>query len=154
MVFRGGCPRLVQVARDRLKSIFSESAYFFENPTYTFATHMPFPDILIDLSSYHSNELVQGSMHLLNQFYSAEEMLFQKAIQTKLLVTDESRRVFTEIRELLTPLRRHLSVNAGESERAEIIHILNTFAGMCVLQEDDEEPHQENQKILYNYGEM
>jgi len=55
MVFRGGRPRLVQVARDRLKLIFSESAYFFENPTYTSTTHMPFPDILIDLSSYHSN---------------------------------------------------------------------------------------------------
>ena len=93
-------------------------------------------------------------MHLLNRFYSAEVTLFQKAIQTQLLVTEESQRVFTEIKELLPDLRRLLSVDAGESQRKEIIRIINTFTQMCVLQQDDEEPHQQNQKILYNYGEL
>ena len=142
------------MARERLKFIFSKSAYFFETPNYTSPTNIPFQDILIDLTCYGSNDLVQGSMHLLNQFYSAEETLFQKAIQTQLLVTDESRSVFAEIKKLLTPLRRHLSVDAGESERMEIINILNAFTGMCVMQEDDEEFHPQNQKILYNFGEL
>ena len=143
--------RLLQLARERLKFIFSQSAYFLESPNYTSTS---FPDILIDLSRYDSSELVQGSIHLLNRFYSAEVTLFQKAIQTQLLVTEESQRVFTEIKELLPDLRRLLSVDAGESQRKEIIRIINTFTQMCVLQQDDEEPHQQNQKILYNYGEL
>ena len=141
----------MQLARERLKFIFSQSAYFFEAPNYTSTS---FQDILIDLSCYESNELVQGSLHLLNQFYSAEVTLFQKAIQTQLLVTEESQRVFGEIRQLLPTLRRHLSVDAGESQRAEIIRILNSFTQMCSLQEDNEQPHQQNQNILNNFGEL
>ena len=143
--------RLLQLARERLKFIFSQSAYFFESPNYTSTS---FPDILIDLSRYDSSELVQGSIHLLNRFYSAEVTLFQKAIQTQLLVTEESQTVFTEIKELLPLLRRLLSVDAGESQRKEIIRIINTFTQMCVLKEDNEQPHQQNQNILYNYGEL
>jgi len=142
---------MLQLARERLKFIFSQSAYFFESPNYTSTS---FPDILIDLSCYDSNELVQGSMHLLNRFYSAEVTLFQKAIQTQLLVTEESQRVFTEIKKLLPDLRHLLSVDAGESQRKEIIRIISTFTQMCVLKEDEEEPHQQNQNILYNYGEL
>jgi len=52
----------------------------------------------------------------------------------------------------LPPLRRLLSVDAGESQRKEIIRIINTFTQMCVLKEDNEQPHQQNQNILYNYG--
>ena len=145
----------MQLARDRLKAILFLSAYFFEDPKYLNSTgNTSFPEILIDLSKYQNEKLVLGSMHLLNRFYSAEVTLFEKAIQTQLLVTDESRRVFAEIEKLLPPLRHHLSVDAGESQRVEIIHTLNRFTKMCSLQEDEEQPHQQNQNILYNYGEL
>ena len=145
----------MQLARDRLKAILFLSAYFFEDPKYLNSTgNTSFPEILIDLSKYQNEKLVLGSMHLLNRFYSAEVTLFEKAIQTQLLVTDESRRVFAEIEKLLPPLRHHLSVDAGKSQRVEIIHTLNTFTKMCSLQEDEEQPHQQNQNILYNYGEL
>ena len=148
-------PSVVQLARDRLKAILFLSAYFFEDPKYLNSTdNKSFPEILIDLSKYQSEKLVLGSMHLLNRFYSAEVTLFEKAIQTQLLVTDESQRVFAEIEKLLPPLRHHLSVDAGESQRVEIIHTLNRFTKMCSLQEDEEQPHQQNQNILYNYGEL
>ena len=143
----------MKLARERLKFIFRESAYFFEAPDYSSPTNKSFPEILIDLTCCDCNELVQGSMHLLNQFYSAEVTLFQRAIQTQLLVTKESQRVFTEIRKLLPPLRRLLSVDARELQR-EIICTLRAFTQMCVLKEDDKEPHQQNQNILYNYGEL
>ena len=105
---------VVQLARDRLKAILFLSAYFFEDPKYLNSTgNTSFPEILIDLSKYQNEKLVLGSMHLLNRFYSAEVTLFEKAIQTQLLVTDESRRVFAEIEKLLPPLRHHLSVDAG-----------------------------------------
>ena len=146
---------VLQLARDRLKAILFLSAYFFEDPKYLNSTgNTSFPEILIDLSKYQNEKLVLGSMHLLNRFYSAEVTLFEKAIQTQLLVTDESRRVFAEIEKLLPPLRHHLSVDAGESQRVEIIHTLNRFTKMCSLQEDEEQPHQQNQNILYNYGEL
>ena len=143
----------MKLARQRLKFIFCESAYFFEAPDYSSPTDKSFPEILIDLTCCDCNELVQGSMHLLNRFYSAEVTLFQKAIQTQLLVTKESQMVFTEIKNLLPPLQRRLSVNIGELPR-EIICTLRAFTQMCVLKEDDKEPHQQNQNILYNYGEL
>ena len=148
-------PSVVQLARDRLKAILFPSAYFFEDPKYLNSTdNKSFPDILIDLSKYQSDKLVLGSLHLLNRFYSAEVTLFEKAIQTQLLVTDESRRVFAEIGKLLPTLRHHLSIDSGESQRVEIIHTLNTFTRICLLQDDEEQPHQQNQNILYNYGEL
>ena len=146
---------MVQLARDRLKAIFFLSAYFFEKNEYLNSTgNTSFPDILIDLSKYQSDKLVLGSLHLLNRFYSAEVTLFEKAIQTQLLVTDESQRVFAEIEQLLPCLRHHLSIDAGESQRVEIIRTLNTFTRICSLQDDEEQPHQQNQNILYNFGEL
>ena len=78
--------------RERLKFLFSGSAYFFENSEYT-RSSMPFPDILVDISCYHSDELVQESLHLLNRFFSAETSLFHSALQTQLLLTQQSKEV-------------------------------------------------------------
>ncbi len=141
--------RLVSMARERLKFMFSKSAYFFESPDYS---SKPFPDILLDLSRYDSDELVQGSLHLLNRFFSSEISLFDKAIQTQLLVTQQSKTVFKDIEEQLPILRRYMSVDVGEDERAQLIRILRTFTGMCSLEGEEQEPNQQNQKILYNFG--
>ena len=146
-------PSLVQLARRRLEAIFFQSAYFFEKSDYL-NSNRSFPDILIDLSKYQSDKLVVGSLHLLNRFYSAEVTLFEKAIQTQLLVTDESRRVFAEIGEWLPRLRHHLSVDVGKTEMGEIICILVKFSHMCSLQQDEQQAHKQNQNILYNYGEL
>ena len=134
------------MARDRLKFIFSKSAYYFESPSKAF------PEILLDLSEYESDELVQSSLHLLNRFYSSEVSLFQKAIQTQLLVTDQSKDVFQKVGNELPILRRYMSIDVGEDERANLIRILKTFTRMCSLQGEEQEPHQQNQKILYNFG--
>ena len=45
------------------------------------------------MSRYDSDELVQGSLHLLNRYFSAETSLFHSALQTQLLVTKESKEV-------------------------------------------------------------
>lgn len=58
---------LVQTARERLRFIFSQSAYFFEKPEYIHSEAPSFQDILLDLSCYHCDNLVQGSLHLLNR---------------------------------------------------------------------------------------
>ena len=142
--------RLVQLARDRLRYIFSQSEYFFEKSEYTSRGAALMQNILLDLANYSSDSLVQGSLHLLNRFYSSEVTLFSKAIQTQLLVTDQSKQVFRDIEKLLPILRRHLSIDIGNKERGVIIDILEKFAAMCVLEEEESEPHPQNQKILYN----
>ena len=48
---------------------------------------------MVDMSRYDNNELVQGSLHLLNRYFSAETALFHNALQTQLLVTKESKEV-------------------------------------------------------------
>ena len=78
------------MVRDRLKVLFSKSAYFFEGSEYA---GTPFTEILIDMSCYHSDEVVQGSLHLLNRYFSAETSLFDSALQTQLLLTEESKEV-------------------------------------------------------------
>ena len=86
---------MVGSVRDRLKFLFSKSAYFFESAEYT-RSHAPFPEILIDMSCYHNDELVQESLHLLNRFFTAETSLFHSAVQTQLLLTQQSKEVGVE----------------------------------------------------------
>ena len=141
---------LVCLARQRLKHLFSFSAYAFEVPT---SSHAPITDVLLDLSMYQSAELVQGSLHLLNRLFSSEITLFEKAIQSQLLVTETSQNVFQEIGKLLPILRRLLGIDASSNQRSDIISILRKFSGMCSIDGDEEEPHPQNQRILYNSGE-
>ena len=77
--------------------------------------------------------------------------LFEKATQTQLLIAPKSREVFDDISELLPKLRRYMSVDADDSGRGRIITILRTLTKMCHL-DDEDEPHPQNQKIIYNYG--
>ena len=86
---------LSSTARDRLKTFFSSSAFFFEKADHIYSTATPFHEILLDMSRYESDELVQGSLHLLNRCYSSEISLFESALQTQLLLTEESQKVCT-----------------------------------------------------------
>jgi hypothetical protein len=81
--------------------------------------------------------------------------LFKKAIQTQLLVAEESCRVFSDINEQLSMLRECMSTDISESDKAaaEIIRILKLFTRLCHL-DDEDEPHSQNQKILYNSGKL
>jgi hypothetical protein len=142
---------MVGTVRERLKFLFSKSAYFFERSDYL-RSSTPFPEILIDMSCYHSEELVQGSLHLLNRLFSAETSLFHSALQTQLLLTDKSKEVFSKIEDMLPNLRRLLSLDLRDDGRSEVAHILQTFTEMCQLPLQESEPHTQNQKILYNFG--
>ena len=145
--------RLVRLIRKRLKFISSQSAYFFEKLGYVGNFSMPqFSAIMLDLANYNCDEVVQHSLYLLNRHHSSEVNLFLKAIQTQLLLTEKSREVFEVIGKQLPILRRLMSIDAGETERSHIISILNTFAALCMLDGSKQEPHPQNQQILYNYG--
>ena len=98
------------MARDRLKYLFSLSEYHIEKDECASAVGRRFPALLLDLANYHDDELIQESLHLLNRFYSAEITLFQKAIQTELIVTDESHTVSQVIQMELPTIRRLVTV--------------------------------------------
>ncbi len=98
-----------------------------------------------------SEDVLRGSLHFLNRLFSIEASLFCKAIQTQLLVTDQSKEVFEYVVEQLPVLRRYIGVDVGEDKRADLIEILRTFTQKCSLEGEDQEPHQQNQKILYNF---
>ena len=87
---------LSSTARHRLKTLFSQSAFFFEKTDYINSKATPFHKILLDMSRYESDELVEGSLHLLNRCYSSEISLFESAVQTQLLLTKESQNVRTQ----------------------------------------------------------
>ena len=55
------------------------------------------------MSRYHNDELVQGSLHLLNRFFSSETSLFHSSVQTQLLLTEESKRVSHSLPPSLPP---------------------------------------------------
>jgi len=97
---------VVGLARERLAYLFSLTEYYIEQPEFSSVHRHKFPELLLDLSLYHNDQLIQESLHLLNRFYSAEITLFDKAIQTELLVTPDSVQVFQEIRTELPDLRR------------------------------------------------
>ena len=73
------------------------------------------------------------------------------AVQTQLLIAPESCEVFSEVNEHYSTLRDHMSIDVWETDRLEIIKILKLFTTLCHL-EDEDEPHTQNQKILYNSG--
>ena len=96
---------LIYAARDQLRELFSESKFGFESDS----TPDSFAETLIELSSCNNDKLVQRSLHLLNRHFSAETTLFQRAVQTQLLITKESKEVrFTDSH---TIVRSSTSIN-------------------------------------------
>ena len=61
--------------------------------------------------------------------------------------------VFKKIGDQLPNLRRKLSIDLDEVSRAEVVDILRSFTSMCLLPSGESEPHPQNQKILYNFGQ-
>ena len=85
---------MVALAREQLKCIFKKSAYSFESGDLVPGSAItPITEILIDMSRYESDELVQGSLHLLSRLFSSETSLFHSAMQTVLLLTEKSKNV-------------------------------------------------------------
>lgn len=117
------------------------------------------PKILLDLAQYEDDDLIQGSLQLLDKYYITETDLFVKANQTELLVTKQSIKFCNKIESsILSSLRDYLNM-----KDCNLHH--SVFSGYSPLQEltqkcwlDGEvvgtEPHQQNQKIIYNFGEL
>ena len=109
--------------------------------------------ILIDLSCYKNNDLVRNSLKLLITIHSHDETLFSHTAHTQLLVAEESLADSNDLQSLLPTLRHLLSVDCyfESQQKIIIIDILEKLTIFCT-RADDEEPHADNQMLLYNHG--
>ena len=125
--------------------------------------------ILFDLAMYENDDLVQGSFQLLDKIFSSELQLFQRAVQAQLLLTKESETLYQDIYDHLHLLRQYLNPKICLYSQSTPEHPTES---MIVRRKDPElflkeltekcwlvgevigfEPHQQNQKIIYNFGE-
>lgn len=121
--------------------------------------------ILFDLAMYENDDLVQGSFQLLDKIFSSELQLFQRAVQAQLLLTVKSGRLYQHIYDHLHLLRQYLnpkicqySQSTPEQPTESMIERRTLLKGLiekCWLVGEaiGFEPHQQNQKIIYNFGE-
>ena len=133
--------------------------------------------VLLDLAKYEDEDLVQDSIQLLNKLYSSDINLFKRAVQAQIL-TENSQPVHDKISGLLCSLKKYLdprltlgshsSENTASSDEQdltvekertvvtehEMAFPLRVLTAYCWLDEAEGfEPHQQNQKIIYNFGE-
>ena len=119
--------------------------------------------ILLNLAKYDDEGLVQGSFQLLNKLYSCDMNLFQRAVQAQLLITEKSKSLYAMINDLLHSLRKSLNPKTSSlSENAQKVSAttsggkfpLRVLTKSCWLEGEAEgyEPHQQNQRIIYNFG--
>ncbi|MCG8621292.1 MAG: hypothetical protein MJE68_04710, partial [Proteobacteria bacterium] len=122
--------------------------------------------ILFDLAMYKNDDLVQGSFQLLDKIFSSELHLFQRAVQAQLLLTVESGNLYKYISKHLYELRLYLNPKICQSTpeqpmesmtggRKDPESLLKELTEKCWLVGEaiGFEPHQQNQKIIYNFGE-
>ncbi|XP_064627454.1 inositol 1,4,5-trisphosphate receptor type 1-like isoform X9 [Lineus longissimus] len=125
-----------------LKEMFEDSAYIDGEQI----TH-----ILLDLSNYKYDKMVQQSLGLLTKFYSSKTNLFKTAVRAQVLITTDSCKTHREVARQM-PIMRMLArqkLNDRQCERMEVI--LDEFIEMCHLPKVPEERHPMNQSILVTH---
>lgn len=118
------------------------------------------PGILLNLAQYEDEELVQSALQMLDKFYTLENNLFSSAMQAELLITETSVTLYNIIEQrILSSLRDYLDwknvvVGGGHCSDVSERSPLQELTMYCWLQGEVEgcEPHQQNQKIIYNFG--
>ena len=154
--------RLVETARNRIQEIFKQADGRLEN----LMKQDELAPILFDLAMYKNDDLVQGSFQLLDKIFSSELHLFQRAVQAQLLLTEESKWLYKDISDDLYLLRQYLNPKICQSTsnqptesmtvgRKDPESLLKELTEKCWLVGEaiGFEPHQQNQKIIYNFGE-
>ena len=114
-------------------------------------TVMRLKTILIDLSSCENDELVCHSLNLLTQMHFVEDTLLTHAAHCQLLTAPEVIETSKQVQGMLPTLRHLLSVDCDVEGMRKIVDLLKKLTGYCTWP-DDEEPHKENQMLLYNNG--
>ena len=100
---------------------------------------------LLDTAKYDAPDLVQYSLLLLDQYFSTESSLFDKAQQTVLLTNDNSIKLYKYIHENLQKFTAYFQCDDTASQ-----HIQKLTESCWVV--EGCEPHRVFQKIIISFG--
>ena len=109
-------------------------------------------EILINVSRYKSDHLACLALRILTQMHCFESSLFSQASEVQLLISQDSLAEHREVSSLLPTLRHLLSIDCSIQGQWKIVKILDKLTKMCCMQDEDE-PHQQNQHLLCNFGQ-
>ena len=141
--------RVIKAAKQRLEYIAKKSG------DTDLSNHDQLPKILLDLACYKYNDLIQRSLLLLDRYYTANTDIFQRALQSWLLLTPQSTELYNTVEKLFLKLTSSLRSGSGEiddqDEGPSPVKILTEY---CWLQNEVEgfEPHQINRNIILSFG--
>lgn len=143
--------RVIASAKDRLMYITEKRDH--EHDSTLRYHHDQLAGILLDLSYYKHDVLIQQSLLLLNRFYTTKTDIFKWAFLTQLLTTKESSELYRDVNSMFVKLELFLKLRSGDEAGESPIKMLT---GHCWLEKEVEgfEPHQINQKIILSFGKV
>ncbi len=106
--------------------------------------------VCLDLSNYRNSQINLLSLLILNREYSQLQEFVELGKKARIIIVNESSEIYQRIFNEIAPLRRQISVKMEKKNIDEVKRILDYFTTLCGLPDDQNEPHIENQKILFN----
>ncbi len=114
------------------------------------------PHVLLDLTCYKYNDLIQRSLLLLDRYYTSKTDIFQIALQSQLLLTPQSIELYNTVEKLSLKLTSYLRSGSSpdEDDAAKGQSPVKMLTKYCWLEEEVAgfEPHQINQNIILSFG--
>ena len=116
------------------------------------------PHVLLDLACYKYNDLIQRSLLLLDRYYTSKTDIFQRALQSQLLLTPQSIELYNTVEKLFLKLTGYLrsGVSADESDDDKDSSPVKMLTKYCWLEDEVEgfEPHEINRNIILSFGKL
>jgi inositol 1,4,5-triphosphate receptor type 1 len=136
---------MTQAVQNRLEQLSSSAIKGHSHPNLE--------KVLLDLSQYECDELITASLELLTKMYFFEEELFDKAIQSQLLVNPDSIHDYGIVNdEILPDLRQLMRVDPDQEKQQILMNKLDQLMEMLRLSDNMDELNKENQIMLNNFG--
>lgn len=154
MVLKFNCPhdsltRIFETARNHLKQIIQRS------DSLDLSDQNRLPQILLELASCNSDELIQHSLLLLDRYFTSQSDIFEKALQAKLLLTPQSVELHNTLERLFLDLTAYLNTGSEQGSKGKRKSSpVKQLIKYCWLEDEVEgfEPHQINQNIILSFG--
>ena len=141
--------RVISVAKKRIKYISEQTG------DTDLSNDGQLPNVLLDLACYKYSDLIQRALLLLDRYYTSKTDIFQRALQSQLLLTRQSSELYNTVEGLFLKLTHYLTSGSSPDEDASTedspIKVLTKY---CWLEDevDGFEPHQINRNIILSFG--
>ena len=138
--------RVLKAAKQRLEYISKQSG------DTDLSNNEQLPHVLLDLACYKYDDLIQRSLLLLDRYYTANTDIFQRALQSQLLLTPQSVELYNTVESLFLKLTTYL--RSGSADIGKGPSPIKMLTEYCWLKDEVEgfEPHQINRNIILSFG--